>query len=176
MYQCFAPTLNEPSPNCPTGIGSDEMPEKSERLMELLREINREIGKFVKELLAEQDLPMVMMMMARQIEVEPGITISELARRTNIAKSHISNNIRGLESRGWVEKRADDADQRLVRLYLTPIATKDLELIRRNIRERLNALVTDVSDEQVNELIRGLEDIKAAIGNLSASSALNKEP
>ena len=152
------------------------MPESSEHLFELLRGVNRGISKLVKDLLAEQDLPVVMMMMARQIGAEPGITISELARRSSIVKSHISNTIRELEGRGWVERRADDDDRRLVRLYLTQSAAEELGQIRKNIREQFNTVIADVSEEQVNDLIRGLEELREAIGNAPVKLNQHKGP
>lgn len=106
---------------------------------------------------------MIVMMTAKQIELEPGITISELARRTDIAKSHISNTIRELEKREWVEKRADVNDQRLVRLYLTDKAADDLRLIRGGIRQQLNQLVISIPEERLDDLVKGLEDIKGLV-------------
>ena len=59
-----------------------EMPH--EMLIDLLREVNRGIGKYVREILAEHDIPVTNMIMARQIGKAPGITISALARKTEL--------------------------------------------------------------------------------------------
>lgn len=135
----------------------------SENLIDLLRDVNRGIGKYVKEVLAEHDIPITIGMISRQIASEPGITISELARRTGIAKSHISKNILELDKRGWVEKKADVADQRLLRLYLTPAANQHLAIARADVRQRINQLVAGISSEKTEELISGLAQIKVAL-------------
>lgn len=139
------------------------MSNTNELLIDLLREVNRGLGKYVKDILAEHDLPITMGIVTRQIGSTPGITISELSRRTGIAKSHISKTIHELDERGWVEKREDSTDQRLLRLYLNPIAIKYLEQARQDIRQRINELVADIPEERAIELVVGLTDIKAAL-------------
>lgn len=131
-----------------------------EILIDLLREVNRDIGKYVRDVLAAHDIPVTSMMMVRNIGAEPGITISALARKTGIAKSHVSNIIRGLEQRGWVEKKEDACDQRILKLYLTPLAAENLRIIRQDIRKKVNALVADIPEQAALDLIKGLKDIK----------------
>lgn len=139
------------------------MPNIYEELVELLREVNRGLGRYPRELLAEHGIPFSMLMISRHIKAEPGITISELARRTGIAKSHISNSIRDFDQRGWVEKRSDASDQRILRLYLTQSATDELALVGSKIRQKLNALVADIPEQRARELVQGLEEIKLLI-------------
>lgn len=134
-----------------------------EILIDLLREVNRNIGRYVRGILAAHDIPVTSMMMTRKIGAEPGITISALARKTGIAKSHVSNIIRELEQRGWVEKKEDACDQRILKLYLTPLAAENLEIIRQAIRKQVNALVADIPEQEALDLIKGLKDIKTAL-------------
>lgn len=134
-----------------------------EILIDLLRDVNRGLGRYVKEVLNEHDIPITIGLISRQITSEPGITISELARRTGIAKSHISKNIQELEKRGWVEKREDAADQRLLHLYLTPRAQQHLAMASADVRQRINQLVTGIPPEKTGELISGLTQIKVAL-------------
>lgn len=136
-----------------------------EQLIDLLREVNRDLGRYVKEILLAHDVPPAAMSIIREIRSEPGITISELARRTGIAKSHISNLVRDLEGRGWVEKRPDDNDQRLLRLYICPGISGRLAEIRRDIRSQIGLLVADISEERAQDLAAGLEEIKRALAN-----------
>lgn len=146
------------------------MPTKHESLIELLRDVNRGIGRFIKDILADYDLPMTMMLATHQIARTPGITVSELARQTGIVKSHISNTIRDLEQRGWVEKKPDDDDQRILHLYLTPSAHEQLETIRSDIRCRLGILVSDIPDDRAIALIEGLNEIKEALNSMQNTS------
>lgn len=143
-----------------------------EELVSLLREVNRGLGKYPRQVLSEHGIPFSMMMISKQIKAEPGITISELARRTGIAKSHISNSIRDFDQRGWVEKRSDASDQRILRLYLTPSATEELALVGTKIRENLNALVADIPEQRARELVEGLSEIKSALEKYQENNSL----
>lgn len=134
-----------------------------EKLIDLLREVNRDLGKYVKDIMLAHNIPATSMIIARELRSQPGITISELARQTGIAKSHISNSVRDLEQRGWVEKRPDNSDQRVLRLYLSPEASTHLAEVRRDIRTQIGELVADISDEKARELATGLEEIKQAL-------------
>ncbi len=154
------------------------MPNIHEELVELLREVNRGLGKFARDVLSEHGIPFAMLMISKQIKAEPGITISELARRTGIAKSHISKSIQDFDQRGWIEKRADARDQRILRLYLTPTATEELALVGSQIRNNFNVLVADIPEQRARELVAGLAEIKAAVeknrGNESPDSCCHR--
>lgn len=134
-----------------------------EQLVDLLHEVNRSMGKYARDVMAQHEIPFTMIIVSKHIKAEPGITISELARRTGIAKSHISNQIKELEQRGWVEKKNDISDQRILRLYLTPQAVKELGLIGQQIRKQFNALVADIPEQRAAQLLSDLEEIKQAI-------------
>ncbi len=62
------------------------------------------MGKYVKDILATHDIPVTTMIITRELRNDPGITVSDLARKTGIVKSHISNLIREMDERGWVGK------------------------------------------------------------------------
>ncbi len=146
-----------------------------EELVELLHDVNRSMGKYAREVLFQHDLPFSMLIISKHIRLEPGITISELARRTGIAKSHISNLIRELEQRGWVEKKSDASDQRILRLYLSQPASADIQLLGKRIRQQFNDLLADIPDQRAMQLIEDLTEIKAALdknrGNCTPSQS-----
>ena len=50
---------------------------------------------------------------------EEGITHSELADRLHVRPATISNMVRRMEKAGFVERRPDQADRRVSRVYLT---------------------------------------------------------
>ena len=140
------------------------MSEKHELLVELLREVNRGVGKYVKNVLAEHDISVPAVIICKQLKGEAGITISELARRTGMAKSHISNIIRELEQKGWVRKKTDSSDHRVLRLYLNEAASAHLELLRIDIRQILMPgadIATKSRDRfRVREIIEALDKVR----------------
>lgn len=55
----------------------------------------------------------------RALWAEEGITHSELADQLNVRPATITNTLKRMEKAGLVERRQDDKDQRVSRVYLT---------------------------------------------------------
>ena len=136
---------------------------QQELLVDLLRDVSRGLGEHIRNVLTRHNLPLSTVIIMKKIEENPGITISELARQTGLAKSHISNIIEELTQQGRVEKRTDPADQRILRLFLSKSASAYLELIRADIRRLLSTLVSGIPEKRTAQIIEGLQDIQAAL-------------
>ena len=149
------------------------MPFEQELLIDLLKEVNKRIGEEVREVLSLHGIAAASMIVAKNIKIEPGITISELARRTGIAKSHVSNIIKELSQRGWVEIQADASDHRLLRLFLTQSATKLMEVVGAAIRKRLSDLLSGLSEARTTEIITSLQDIQNALEQAKEKECTN---
>lgn len=85
----------------------------------LWRHVNRRMRELIHRVGKEYDLPPFSFMLLRRIKEEPGVTVSELARLVGAAKSHISTTVEQLVQDGYVEKRSDPKDQRVIRLHVT---------------------------------------------------------
>jgi DNA-binding MarR family transcriptional regulator len=55
----------------------------------------------------------------RALVVEEGITQSELAEHLQVRPATVSNALRRMEAAGLLERRGDDEDQRISRVFLT---------------------------------------------------------
>lgn len=131
-----------------------------EALVELLQEIHHSLGEHAKKVFAEYGFSFTSLMIVKKINHEPGITVSELARQTGVAKSHISTMVNRLHQQGWVKKEPDLFDQRLIRLYLTSISVEELLKARSEIRKRLATLISPLSIPDAKELIVHLESLQ----------------
>ena len=147
-----------------------------EQLAELLHDINRGMGKYARDIFAANDLPFSLFMISKHIKAEPGITVSEMARRTGIAKSHISNQIRKLEERGWVEKRLDVNDQRIIRLHLSKEGSSKMVVMRNKIRQQFSSLLSEIPPQRAEELASDLAEIKIIIDKHREEIAPEKIP
>lgn len=136
---------------------------KHELLVDLLREVNRGLGKNIRYILVKHMISPATMIVMKQLELNQGITISGLARLTGIAKSHISHIVDDLVRQGWVEKRTDPADQRVLRIFPTEAAAAQLEIIHADIRQFLSKLVSGIPETRKVQIIEGLQDIQAAL-------------
>lgn len=54
-----------------------------------------------------------------ELSREPGLSQNGLAARLRLEKSSVSRIVTTLEKRGWVDRRRDTSDTRVVHVYLT---------------------------------------------------------
>lgn len=66
----------------------------------------------------------------RYIDRNPGATPSEVADATGVFRSNLSTALRELERLGFVEKRSNPSDGRVIRLFSTAAAAENLALIK----------------------------------------------
>ncbi|MCK4259848.1 MAG: MarR family transcriptional regulator [Halanaerobiales bacterium] len=136
---------------------------QQEILLDLLHEVNKGFEEHMRKVFMEYNFTISTMLIIGQIKRNPGIIISEIARRASIAKSHVSKTIVELSQQGWVEKRPDPSDQRILRIYLTETAIEQMQQIRMKVRQEIGSVVAGLSDNRVEEMIEGLKEIKASL-------------
>jgi DNA-binding MarR family transcriptional regulator len=84
-----------------------------------------------------------------------GLTHSELAMRLQIAAATVTKMLQRMEKAGFLSRRADPADQRVSRVYLTEAGRE----IRTEMRARLDRLAEETLagfSAEERELLRGL--------------------
>lgn len=138
------------------------MAERLEVLEQLFKAVHRGLHEIMKEALRNRGLPVQSMTVISQVLKSPGITISELARSTGMAKSHVSNMVESLSAMGLLEKCQDSSDQRLVHIYATAKAQTEFKQIRESLRKRFSAAVSALPDEKVEAIIDGLRSLRIA--------------
>jgi DNA-binding MarR family transcriptional regulator len=139
------------------------LPNTRQELADLWRNINREWHCSFRHAFRGMELSPVKLIPFRIIQMEPGITVSELARRCNIVKSHVSKMVDHLVQQGYVEKRPDPQDQRLVRLFLAQKAADAVAEMEALAAEVLNGVLSEVPEEEVDEIMRGLRILSKAL-------------
>jgi len=130
---------------------------------ELWRSINRGIHEHFRQAFRGCDLPPGAWILLRHIEQQPGVTINELARRSGTVKSHVSKMMEQLVRQGYVEKRTDPADQRLVRVYATRSAAEAMAEMNGRANEAWAAVVAEIPKGQLAEVVRGLKILLEAL-------------
>ncbi|MBO2521925.1 MAG: hypothetical protein CW345_09035 [Firmicutes bacterium] len=133
----------------------------------LWRHVNREMRALMLRAGKEYELPPFSFMLLRHIKEEPGVTLSELARRVGAAKSHISTTVEHLVKEGYVEKRSDPSDQRVVRLHVTEAARSFFASLGDRARG-VWAVVLEEYDGPSEEVARFLQALLEAVGRACA--------
>ncbi|MGE5485915.1 MAG: MarR family winged helix-turn-helix transcriptional regulator [Ignavibacteriales bacterium] len=139
------------------------MAERLEVLRRLLKVVNRDVFDLTRDVFHRFGLPAPGMVVLAQAVESPGATISEIARRTGIAKSHISKTVEHLAEQGFLEKRPDPSDQRLVRIYATEKAERRSRQVEAAIREGLLTALSGLPSDRVEGVIDGLRVLHEAL-------------
>jgi DNA-binding MarR family transcriptional regulator len=104
-----------------------------------------------------------------------GITHSELARRMRVSPATVSNMIKRMEKGGLLERRPDEVDQRVSRVYLTDAGRAIRERVDQRWRE-LETRVFGSFTEQEQEMLRALlERVRAELVQLNDGPAKGPE-
>ena len=146
------------------------MSDKRIAIGELWRAVNHSIHDRFRQAFKEPALPFGMMMMLRQIGKEPGVTVSEIARRSGLAKSHISKQVDLLASRDMVEKRPDPQDQRLLRLYPTEAAQQAAADMEASVQRAWLQVVEELSEDDLDQVYKGFQILKEALERSKAKT------
>lgn len=131
-------------------------------LLQLLKALNQQMLTRLRAVAFDHDLPGSGIGVLHQVRETPGATVSEISRQTHVAKSHISTTVDELCRQGFLDKRPDAQDHRLVRLYQSEKAQQISEAVLSEAKRELRAVLDSVPSETLASLIAGLEALLVA--------------
>lgn len=91
------------------------------------------------------------------------MTLSELAGAMGQSMPAVSQRITRLEEAGYVERRQDEKDKRTTWIRLTPRGLALLESARQEMMDRMNQLVSQLGEEDLETLFRLLDKLAASL-------------
>jgi DNA-binding MarR family transcriptional regulator len=125
-------------------------------------------NRFNRELIAAMRPKRITIARWRALAVlaeRPGISVSELAAHAILERTALIHVLNRLEQEGLVERRVNEADKRIMELYLTDAGRREFETIlpvaRRAYRKAVDGIEPD-------ELGSSLEVIRRMLHNLGA--------
>ena len=127
-----------------------------EEMSDLLRQINRKMQRYFFEHVREAGLTPPHVWTLRALCREPGLGVSELARRIGTAKSHVSGIVDRMVKDGYLVKERDPQDRRLIRLSPTARARDFWEALRRTHRSALEAPLGRLSPDELEQMLMSL--------------------
>lgn len=92
-----------------------------------------------------------------------GMTQTALAADLDLTKVAVGGLLDRMESSGFVERRADQRDGRIKRVYLTSVGTKFLGTIRANIQEVEQEIIADIDDGAMQSTVETMLQIKKTL-------------
>ena len=103
----------------------------------------------------------------------PGVSQSELADLMEVERASAGRMIDRLEANGWVERRAQNGDRRVKRVYLTPEAERVHRRIWRVAEATVDDALTDLSAREGAQLRALLSRVKKNLVAVVDGSATN---
>jgi DNA-binding MarR family transcriptional regulator len=138
--------------------------EFGEALEDLIRAVLKASGRGVPGGDTELTLSQYFVMDAM---ADQALTVSEVARAARVAVPTATRALRGLETRGFVDReRNEAADRRLVTVALTPSGRAVLDEKRTWVHERQREIFDGLSDAEQSTVIGALSAIAHNIDEL----------
>lgn len=98
---------------------------------------------------------------------QDGLSQSELADKLHVSRPTATTMLQKMEASGVIERRSDDQDQRLVRIYLTPTGRVLVDRIEAVFAQLIGAGLGPMTDSDRSELRRLLgvlnENLRRAV-------------
>jgi MarR family transcriptional regulator, organic hydroperoxide resistance regulator len=108
-------------------------------------------------------------MCLRLLEVNDGASQRDMARMLHVAPPTVSKMLSTMEKAGLVERKPDETDQRLTRVYLTAAGRERSEEMGAAVGEYVNATFATLSERERRDLARLLEKLGARISEVAAA-------
>jgi DNA-binding MarR family transcriptional regulator len=98
-----------------------------------------------------------------------GMTQTALAADLDLTKVAVGGLLDRMEGSGFVERRADQRDGRIKRVYLTSAGTRFLGTIRTNIQEVEQEIIADIDDGALQATVDTMLQIKKTLRDMAGS-------
>jgi DNA-binding MarR family transcriptional regulator len=102
----------------------------------------------------------------RMLEINEGVTQRDLTEAMHLARPTVSKMLGGMEQAGLIERRSDERDQRLSRVFLTAEGRELAVKLRGVAAAHVNETIGSLPDEDLEELARLLDDLSASISHV----------
>lgn len=132
--------------------------------------LSKLIRKEFNKAAAEQDLFSGQQDILFHINENEGITLRELSNMLGVAPATASVSVKRMEKSGFIIKKADEADGRIIRLYPTEKAKQAPLKIRKKMDEMDLTLKQGMTEKEIAQLSRLLDK---AVSNLQKEDNAN---
>lgn len=95
-----------------------------------------------------------------------GIGQSDLAEMLHVSRPSVTTMLQRMESAGTIERRPDETDSRITRVYLTVAGRAAAERMHKSFSEMLNVSIGSMPDTDKREFTRILTDLNEHVAAL----------
>ncbi|MGT2461004.1 MarR family winged helix-turn-helix transcriptional regulator [Sinomonas atrocyanea] len=149
----------------------DTGPGEAWGLTDVITRLRRTLRAGVRDELPWEALPMAQVELLQRLADEPGLGVSELAQRQNLAKNTVSNLVAQMAASGLLARRASEADRRAVVLSLTADGHSRLEHWQQANEKRIRRALASLAAEDQDSINRALPALRALASRMEAEAA-----
>lgn len=136
-------------------------------LIYLIKQIEIGIRRPFEELLARHGISTAGYTALTVLQTRPGITSSELARRSFVRAQTMAETVTVLTGAGLVRREQDPAHGRQILLYITDVGLDRVAALALEVAGLESQVLEGLADEQPAELVRALRACRDAVTALS---------
>lgn len=103
-------------------------------------------------------------------------TLTELADAMSVSAASLSRTITVLEERGWVQRQQSLTDRRMMLIHITDDGHHVLSEIEQRSEDFLTETLVQLSDEDLSDLMRGLDILIGAFSQQLSHLPSDKDP
>lgn len=132
----------------------------------LLAKVSRLVGTHMRMNLEEIGLPHAHGTILFHLWHQDGIAQNTLAKTLHITPPTTTSTLQRMERDGWIERRRDESDQRIVRVYLTKKAGLVRNKARKVFEELDRELASVMTDAERQTMIDSLLKVQSHLCSL----------
>lgn len=110
-----------------------------------------------------------------EIYRNPGISANHIAGYLEMDRSYLSRMLRKMETEGIIERRPSTESQKIKCLYLTKAGNVQADLLEQRSDERIQHQLNALSKQDIQLLIRDMQEIKEILTNVFSESYPDKQ-
>lgn len=116
--------------------------------------LKRLIGRFSAVSLEEKITTSLQFQALAYLQKHSFVTVGELAQELAVSSSSIAQLIDRLVVAGWVKRKNDKKDRRVIHLSLTNRGIEELSLMKHKYIKKISCLLSLIPEKDVKDLVR----------------------
>lgn len=135
-------------------------------LTDLVTRLRRVLRASIRSDFPWETLPMAQVELLQRLAEEPGLRVSELARRHRLATNTVSNLVQQMVVSGLVVRDTDEGDRRAVTVALTDLGANAISAWRSAHEQRLDAALSALTTRERTAIAAALPALTRLVGEL----------
>lgn len=137
--------------------------ESGKRIFQIVRELDSAKNGIFRPIYEKNGLTVIQARLLMTIRRQKIATVGTIAERLEMACGNVSVLCKRLEKEELLFRERAAEDERIVRIHLTPKAQMLLQKIEKEVLEYYSAIWKEVSKEDLDSMIAGLEKLNIII-------------